>query len=123
VFIGSAKLGLPEPAVLAFSLGCDLINVGREPLLAIGCIQAQRCHTNHCPTGIATQNRWLVRGLDPQLKSVRLANYIMELRHELLAIARTCGVEHPALISPTQLELLDDRFGSRTVAAVFGSTR
>ena len=35
VFIGSGKLGFPEPAVLAFSLGCDLINVGREPLLAI----------------------------------------------------------------------------------------
>jgi glutamate synthase domain-containing protein 2 len=123
VFIGSAKLGFPEPAVLAFSLGCDLINVGREPLLAIGCIQAQRCHTNHCPTGITTQNRWLTRGLDPRLKSVRLANYVMELRHGLLAIARTCGVEHPALVSPTQLELLDDRFGSRTVAEVFASTR
>ena len=121
VFIGSGKLGFPEPAMLAFSLGCDLINVGREPLLAIGCIQAQRCHTNHCPTGVTTQNRWLTRGLDPRLKSVRLANYITELRHELLVIAHTCGVEHPALISPSQLELLDDHFGSRTVADVFDS--
>ena len=123
VFIGSGKLGFPEPALLAFALGCDLISVAREPMLAIGCIQAQRCHTNHCPTGIATQNRWLTRGLDPALKSVRAANYIVELRRELVTIARTCGVEHPALISPSQLELLDDRFGSQTVAEVFDCRR
>ena len=56
-------------AVFAFALGCDMVNVAREALLAIGCIQAQRCHTNHCPTGIATQHPWLMRGLDPTLKA------------------------------------------------------
>jgi glutamate synthase domain-containing protein 2 len=63
VFIGSGKLGFPEMALFGFALGCDLITVAREAMLAIGCIQAQRCHTGHCPTGIATHNRWLVRGL------------------------------------------------------------
>ena len=96
VFIGSGKLGFPEPALLAFALGCDMINVGREAMLAIGCIQAQRCHTNHCPTGVATQNRWLVGGLDPTSKSVRLANYIVSLRKDLLSLARTCG--YPILV-------------------------
>ena len=62
LFIGSGKLGFPEAAVFAFALGCDAINVGREAMMAIGCIQAQRCHTNHCPTGVATQHPWLVRG-------------------------------------------------------------
>ena len=123
VFIGAGKLGFPEPALLAFSLGCDLINVGREAMLAVGCIQAQRCHTNHCPTGVTTHNRWLMRGLDPTLKSVRLANYIVALRKELLGLARACGVDHPGLVSPDQLEFLDDRFGARTVADVFGSRR
>ena len=47
VFVGSGRLGFPEAAVFAFGLGCDVINVGREALLAIECIQAQRCHTNH----------------------------------------------------------------------------
>ena len=61
VFIGSGKLGFPEASLLAFGLGCDLINVAREAMLAIGCIQAQRCHTGSCPTGIATQNKWLMR--------------------------------------------------------------
>ena len=120
VFGGSGKLGFPEPALLAFALGCDLINVAREAMLAIGCIQAQRCHTNHCPTGVATQNRWLAGGLDPSSKGVRVANYIVSLRKELLAVSRVCGVPHPGRVRPDQLELLDDGFGSRTVADVFG---
>ena len=120
VFIGSGKLGFPESALFAFALGCDLISVGREALLSIGCIQAQRCHTNHCPTGITTQNPWLIRGVDPNLKSTRLANYVVNLRRELLALSRACGVAHPALVTADQLELLDDRFGSKTVAELFG---
>ena len=120
VFIGSGKLGFSQPALLAFALGCDLINVAREALMAIGCIQAQRCHTNHCPTGIATQNRWLTRGIDPSLKSVRLGNYLVNLRRELLSLSHTCGVTHPSLVKPDQMEFLDDRFGAQTVADVFG---
>src|ERR671917_1654196 len=70
-FVGAGKLGLPDNAVVAFALGCDMVNVAREAMLAIGCIQAQKCHTDTCPTGVATQNAWLAHGLDPQLKSVR----------------------------------------------------
>ena len=47
----SGRLGFPDSALFAFALGCDLISVGREAMLAIGCIQAQRCHTGRCPTG------------------------------------------------------------------------
>ena len=120
VFAGSGKLGFPEPALLAFALGCDTINVAREAMLSIGCIQAQRCHTNHCPTGVATQNRWLMGGLDPTSKSSRLANYIVSLRKDLLRLAHTCGVPHPGQVRPDQLEFVDDRFGSKTVGDIFG---
>ena len=123
VFAGSGKLGFPETALVAFALGCDLVNVGREAMMAVGCIQAQRCHTNHCPTGVATQHPWLIRGLDPTSKAARLANYVVEMRKQLLALSRTCGVPHPALVSPEQLELLDDRFGSKTIAEVFNAGR
>jgi glutamate synthase domain-containing protein 2 len=58
-FIASGKLGLPAQAVMAFSMGADVINVAREAMMSIGCIQAQSCHTNRCPTGIATNNKWL----------------------------------------------------------------
>ena len=123
LFVGSGKLGFPEAAVFAFALGCDAINVGREAMMAIGCIQAQRCHTNHCPTGVATQHPWLVRGVDPTSKAARLANYIVTLRKDVLALSRACGVAHPALITADQLELLDDRFGAKTIAELFGYGR
>ena len=87
MFIGAGKLGLPDNAVVAFALGADMVNVGREAMLAIGCIQAQKCHTDRCPTGVATQNPWLARGLDPALKSVRCANYVRTLRRDLLKLA------------------------------------
>jgi glutamate synthase domain-containing protein 2 len=120
VFIGSGKLGFPDQAALAFALGCDMVHVAREAMLSIGCIQAQRCHTGHCPAGVATQNKWLMRGLDPMDKSARLANYVITLRKELLQLAHVCGVVHPALITPDQCELLNDAFGSQTVRGVFG---
>jgi glutamate synthase domain-containing protein 2 len=119
VFIGSGKLGFPEAALFAFALGCDMVNVGREALLAIGCIQAQRCHTGHCPSGVATQNKWLMHGLDPTLKSTRLANYIVTLRKELLQLSRACGVCHPALVDGDHLEILDGHFGAMPVRDVF----
>ena len=118
-FVGAGKLGVPENAVVAFALGCDTINVGREAMLAIGCIQAQRCHTGRCPTGVATNSPWLQRGLDPTLKSTRVAMYLTQLRKELLQLSRACGVTHPSLVTLDHLAFLDDRFGTRSAAAVF----
>jgi glutamate synthase domain-containing protein 2 len=120
VFTGAGKLGLPENALLAFALGCDTINVGREAMLSIGCIQAQRCHTGRCPTGVTTNSAWLQRGLDPALKSVRAANYLVQVRQELLQLAHACGEEHPAFVTLDHVELLDDHFGTRSAAEVFG---
>jgi len=120
VFVGSGKLGFPETALFGFALGCDLINVGRTAMLAIGCIQAQKCHTGHCPSGVATQNRWLMRGLDPTLKSARLANYVLSLRKELLKLSRACGKPHPSQIALDQFEILDDRYHAESAAELFG---
>ncbi len=111
---------LPDTGLFAFGLGCDMINVGREAMLAIGCIQAQRCHTDHCPTGVATQSHWLMRGLDPTSKSARLANYVVALRKELLRLSRACGVVHPSLITADHFDILDGRFGSKSVLELFG---
>lgn len=94
-FIGSGKLGLPAQAVMAFAMGVDVINVAREAMLSIGCIRAQICHTNRCPTGVATQNKWLQSGLDPTLKSERFYNYAKTLTKEVLEISIACGHEHP----------------------------
>lgn len=81
-FVGSGKLGFPEAALMAFALGCDMVNVGREAMLSVGCIQSQRCHTDRCPTGVTTHNRWRAAGLRPASKSVRAANYIEALMRD-----------------------------------------
>lgn len=121
-FIGGGKLGLPDNAVVAFALGCDMVNVAREAMLAIGCIQAQKCHTDTCPTGVATQNAWLARGLVPEIKAVRAANYIKTLRRDLVKVAEACGVEHPGLISTESVDIIDGRTGSTALHDVYGYT-
>jgi glutamate synthase domain-containing protein 2 len=120
VFIGSGRLGFPAESLLALALGCDLINVAREAMMAIGCIQAQRCHTGHCPTGVATQSPWLMRGLDPTLKAARLANYLVSLRKELRHLANACGSPHPAEVPLSALEILSDGLRTRSAVEVFG---
>ena len=120
VFIGSGKLGLPENALLAMALGCDLVNVGRTAMFAIGCVQAQRCHTGRCPTGVATQSAWLQSGLVPTDKGERVANYLAALRFELVSLGRTCGRAHPGLVTPDQLELLDVDLQAMPVDELFG---
>lgn len=120
VWIGSGKLGLPDRALLALALGCDLVNVAREAMLSIGCIQAQRCHTGHCPTGVATQSRWRQRGLDPTDKAVRCASYLASLRFELGRLGRACGVEHPALAPLDAFAFLEYDRPPRSARDLFG---
>jgi glutamate synthase domain-containing protein 2 len=119
VFNGSGKLGLPDNAIVAFALGADMISVAREAMLAIGCIQAQRCHTGECPTGIATQNRRLSRGLDPTVKAVRAANYIRSLRRDLLKVSEACGVSHPSLIGVDDLEILNGQESATPLRTIY----
>lgn len=119
-WIGSGKLGLPSNAMVAFAMGVDLLNVAREAMLAIGCIQAQKCHTDRCPTGVATQNPWLARGLDPEQKAHRLANYVLTLRRDLVKVSEAAGVRHPAMVGPADVEILDGDRGHRTLAEVYG---
>jgi glutamate synthase domain-containing protein 2 len=120
VFIGSGRLGLPQFALFAMALGCDMVNVGREAMLATGCIQAQRCHTGRCPTGVATQSPWLMRGLDPGVKHARVAGYVRALRGELLALSRSCGHPHPALVGRDQVAIVSEGYTRTTVEEVFG---
>jgi hypothetical protein len=55
----------------------------------------------------ATQREWLVGGLDPTLKSARLANYLLTLRKEMLSLGQACGEAHPALVSLDRFDILD----------------
>ncbi len=114
VFIGSGKLGFPAKAAMAFAMGADCINVAREAMMSIGCIQAQVCHTNRCPSGVATQNKWLQSGIDPTLKSVRLAQYFKTFRKEFIEITHAAGYEHPCQFKMRDIDVnVDDHHLSK----------
>ncbi len=120
VFIGGGKLGLPESAVVAFALGVDGVQVGREAMFALGCIQAQKCHTDDCPTGVATQKARLVRGLDPDSKSERVHNYVVALRRDLMKVSEAVGVCHPGLIAPDDIDVVDGLRTTEAMREVYG---
>jgi hypothetical protein len=72
-----------------------------------------------CPTGVATQNQWLTRGLDPPLKSQRAANYIKTLRRDLYKVAQAAGLEHPSLHDPDSAEIIDHQTRTRTLRKTY----
>lgn len=119
-FIGSGKTGLPENAMVAFALGADMLNVAREAMLAIGCIQSQKCHTDDCPTGVATQNAWLTRGLVPADKGPRMGLYLKTFRKELVKVTEAVGVAHPSLVTVDDIDILNGHSGSRSLRDVYG---
>lgn len=109
VFIGSGKLGFPAKAAMAFAMGVDCINVAREAMMSIGCIQAQVCHTNRCPSGVATQSKWLQNGINIPLKSTRLAQYFKTFRKEFIEITHAAGYEHPCQFNMKDIDInVDD---------------
>lgn len=111
VFIGSGKLGFPGKAAMAFAMGVDCINVAREAMMSIGCIQAQICHTNRCPSGVATQSKWLQKGIYVPLKSQRLGQYFRTFRKEFIEITHAAGYEHPCQFTMTDVQVnVDDDF-------------
>ncbi len=120
VFIGAGRLGLPTEAMVAMAMGADGVGVAREAMLAIGCIQAQKCHTTHCPTGVATHSPRLTRGLDPADKSVRLDNYVRSLRHELIRLANAMGAAHPNEVDPAAIGMRLSANDVRPVRDIFG---
>ncbi|NJB70059.1 glutamate synthase domain-containing protein 2 [Saonia flava] len=121
VFIGSGKLGFPAKAAMAFAMGADCINVAREAMMSIGCIQAQICHTNRCPSGVATQKKWLQNGIDVTLKSNRLAQYFMTFRKELVEITHAAGYEHPCQFTMEDIQVnVDDIDLSRNLRYTYG---
>ncbi len=120
-FIASGKLGFPEKALMAFAMGADSINIAREAMMSIGCIQAQKCHTNTCPTGIATSSKWLQSGIDITLKSERFYQYHHTLVKEIADITHACGYEHPSQMSMDDIELsMGDNNRTMTLAKALG---
>jgi len=92
--VAAGKLVTSARAAWALCVGADFINSARGFMFALGCIQALRCHTNTCPTGVTTHNKRLQRGLVVEEKYLRVANYARNMNKEIDMIAHCCGCRH-----------------------------
>ncbi len=93
--VASGKMIIPSEAAWAFCVGADFVNSARGFMFALGCIQAMRCNSNTCPTGVTTHNERLQRGLDPMDKAERVYHYAKTIVKEVGMIAHSCGVTEP----------------------------
>jgi len=100
------KLGASGKLVTSFdiarvlALGADWANSARGFMFAVGCIQAQACHTNHCPTGVATQDAGRQRALNVTDKGTRVANFHRNTLKALGDMAGAAGLSHPSQFLP-----------------------
>lgn len=92
--VAAGKLVTSARAAWALCVGADFVNTARGFMFALGCIQALRCHTNTCPTGVTTHNKRLQRGLAVEEKYLRVANYCQNMNREIDMIAHSCGCRH-----------------------------
>lgn len=89
--IVSGKATSSFDIIKLISLGADMVNGARAFMMSMGCIQARECNKNTCPVGIATQNRVLINGLDPNEKKVRVYNYHKAVIHEVKEVLAAMG--------------------------------
>lgn len=90
--IASGKLVTPDKVAWALCMGADFVTTGRGFMMSMGCIQAMKCASGKCPTGITTTDKKYTRALNPELKKVRVANYAKMIIKEVETIAHSCGL-------------------------------
>ena len=102
---GRIRLGCAGKVVSAFdiarmmALGADWCNSARGFMFALGCIQAQSCHTGRCPTGVTTQDPVRQRSLVVPDKAVRVYNFHQQTLHALQELLQAAGLQHPSDIT------------------------
>ncbi|WP_435978803.1 FMN-binding glutamate synthase family protein [Psychrobacter sp. DM4] len=109
------KLGVSGKIVSGFdiarllALGADWCNSARGFMFAVGCIQSRSCHTNTCPTGVATQDPYRQKALDVPSKAERVASFHKNTLKSLASIVGAVGLEHPSQLKPYHIaRRLDD---------------
>jgi len=101
------------------SIGADLCNSARGMMFALGCIQALECHANTCPTGVATQDEKLMKGLVPEEKSVRVARFQKETIKSAMDLMASAGICHPDDVDRTVVSTRIDRTQVKTYYEIY----
>lgn len=100
VVIASGKVAMGFDMVEKIALGADMCNAARAFMFSVGCIQAQRCHTNNCPTGVTTQNPARARALNVAAKALRVRNFHDATIKSFLDLTGAMGLESPDQLNP-----------------------
>ncbi len=87
----------------AMALGADWCNSARGFMFALGCIQAQTCHTGLCPTGVTTQDALRQLALDPDDKSDRVYYFHRNSMEALAELVAAAGLTHPNQVGPQHI--------------------
>lgn len=101
------------------SIGADLCNSARGMMFALGCIQALECHANTCPTGVATQDPTLMKGLVPEEKSIRVARFQKETVKSAMDLMASAGLSHPNDVDRTVVSTRIDRTQVKTFYEIY----
>lgn len=101
--LSTGKITTAFDIIKLLSLGADATYAARSMLLSLGCIQALRCHNNKCPTGVATQDPALVKGLHIPTKRVRVKNFHQETLESVAHVLGAMGVKKVADLNRTHL--------------------
>jgi glutamate synthase domain-containing protein 2 len=96
----SGKIVTAFDMAVAFALGADWCNSARGFMFSLGCIQSLSCHTDHCPTGVATQDPARARALVVADKTQRVLNFHRAMLHTLAEITAAAGLQHPGDFRP-----------------------
>jgi glutamate synthase domain-containing protein 2 len=103
------KIGASGKIITAFdiartiALGADWCNSARGFMFALGCVQSQSCHTDRCPTGVATQDDLRQKALDVPDKTQRVANFHGNTVKALAQLIAAAGLTHPSQLKPHHL--------------------
>jgi glutamate synthase domain-containing protein 2 len=92
----SGKIATGFDMVTKVALGADICNMARPMMMATGCIQSMQCHTNTCPTGVATQNKRLQKALVVNDKKQRIAHFHEMTLHSFLELIGAMGLSNPS---------------------------
>tara|TARA_R110002110_G_scaffold415609_1_gene651423 strand:- start:8733 stop:10208 length:1476 start_codon:yes stop_codon:yes gene_type:complete len=106
--ICAGKMITPSRVAWALAVGADFVQSARGFMFALGCIQALKCNQDTCPTGVTTHNKKLQAGLEPTLKSVRVAQYQQNITYEVGMIAHSCGVKDPRQLGKRHIRVISD---------------
>jgi glutamate synthase domain-containing protein 2 len=99
----SGKVASGNDIVKRLIQGADYTNSARSMMMAVGCIQSQRCHTNHCPVGVATQDPYRARALDVTDKSQRVYRYQYATVKQAMQLMGSMGISDPSQLHPQML--------------------